>query len=249
MMRSKRTNSQAIRQDEGFAEGYDFYKLFWIFFVACILGVLLETVFCRIWYGTWMSRTGLIYGWFNPIYGFGAVLMTLCLRPFGRRSNGWLFVGGMLVGGAFEYVCSLLQEKMFGTVSWEYSSNPLNIGGRTSLSLMLAWGVLAILWLRWLLPQLSGQIERIPARVGVPLTWVLVAFMVFNMAMSAMAVGRQSLRREGIPPQSVLEQFFDQTYPDERLQEIYPSMRSAEAEAHQAMNHPEEGHASSQEQE
>ena len=226
-------NNKAPKQchAEPFAEGYDFYKLFWIFLVACILGVLMEMVFCRVWYGAWSSRTGLIYGWFNPVYGFGAVLMTLCLRPMGRRSTVWLFAGGMLVGGAFEYHCSLLQEKVFGTVSWEYSNNALNIGGRTSLSLMLAWGVLAIVWVRVLLPHLSNQIERIPLRVGVPLTWVLVAFMVFNMAMSAMAVGRQSLRQQGVPPQTTLEQFLDERYPDERLAAIYPSMRRAEPQS------------------
>ncbi|MFR1475096.1 MAG: putative ABC transporter permease [Hydrogeniiclostridium mannosilyticum] len=32
-----------------------------------------------------------------------------------------------------EYIFSWAQEKLFGTISWEYSNEALNINGRTSI--------------------------------------------------------------------------------------------------------------------
>ena len=34
-------------EEEGFADGCGFYKLFWLFFISAFLGDLVETVFCR----------------------------------------------------------------------------------------------------------------------------------------------------------------------------------------------------------
>lgn len=55
-----------------FAAGFGFYKLFWIFFIGCFLGVVIETIWCLITRGHYESRTGLIYGPLNLVYGFGA---------------------------------------------------------------------------------------------------------------------------------------------------------------------------------
>ena len=57
-----------------FAHGLNFYKLFWVFFLCCFLGVVIETIFCWIASGRLSQRTGLVWGPFNLIYGIGAVL-------------------------------------------------------------------------------------------------------------------------------------------------------------------------------
>ncbi|MEG1850039.1 MAG: hypothetical protein RR197_05725, partial [Oscillospiraceae bacterium] len=62
-----------------FASGLNLYKLFWVFFIGCFLGVVLETAWFLLTRFQLVNRTGLIYGPFNLIYGFGAVLMTLSL--------------------------------------------------------------------------------------------------------------------------------------------------------------------------
>ena len=58
----------------------------------------------------------------------------------------------MFLGGGFEYLCSLFQEKVFGTVSWDYSHQMFNIGGRTSLKYMIIWGVLALIVVKVIYP-------------------------------------------------------------------------------------------------
>ena len=61
------------RQEAHFAQGMTFYKLFWVFFIGCFAGVVLETIYCLIQRGHYESRVGLIYGPFNLVYGVGAL--------------------------------------------------------------------------------------------------------------------------------------------------------------------------------
>ena len=64
-----------------FARGLNFYKLFWVFFIGCFLGVVVETLFYLVTEFRFTNRTGLLYGPFNLVYGFGALLMTkMCIR-------------------------------------------------------------------------------------------------------------------------------------------------------------------------
>lgn len=209
-----------------FAHGMNFYKLFWVFFLCCFLGVVLETVFCFIVSGGQLSqRTGLVWGPFNLVYGCGAVLLTIVLKPLVAKSDRWTFIGGAVLGGAFEYFCSYLQEKVFGTVSWDYSDYPFNLNGRINLLYCLFWGVLALVWVKEVFPRLNGFIERhVPKAWGIALTWILAVFMLANSLVSGFAVLRQSERRAGIPATSAWQEAFDDRFPDDRLARIYPSM-------------------------
>ena len=223
---AQRENAET--KEPPFASGLNFYKLFWIFFIACFIGVVIETLWCLLTRHRLESRAGVIYGPFNPVYGFGAVLLTLCLHKLSRKRDLWIFLGSMVLGGAFEYICSLLQEMAFGMVSWEYSHTMFNIGGRTNLLYSFFWGVLGLLWVKDIFPFLSRTIERIPKKAGVILTWVLCIFMVFDMGISALASARQADRQKGIPSTNVITEFLDRHYPDSFMQKIYPNAMPAD---------------------
>lgn len=229
LVREEKHNQRIERDLAGvpghFAHGLNFYKLFWMFFICCFLGVVIETVFCLVTTGQLMQRTGLVWGPFNLIYGIGAVLLTICLRPLIGKSDRWIFIGGAVLGGAFEYLCSWLQEKILGTVSWDYSEYRFNLNGRINLLYCLFWGVLALVWIKEIYPRLNGWIERHVSRIyGVTLSWILVVFILLNTAVSGMAVFRQAQRYDGIPATSGWQQLMDEKYPDEKLAKIYPSM-------------------------
>ena len=215
-----------------FAHGVNFYKLFWVFFLCCFLGVVIETLFCFVASGGhWSQRTGLVWGPFNLIYGVGSVLLTVCLQPFIGKSDRWIFVGGAFIGGAFEYFCSWLQETVLGTVSWDYTDYPFNINGRINLLYCLFWGILALIWVKEVYPRINGFIERRVSKVyGVALTWVLVVFMVANSLTSGLAVLRQAQRYEGVPATAAWQRVLDEHYPDEKLARIYPSMTRVDGE-------------------
>ena len=208
-----------MKQKEVFAKGICFEKIFWIFIIGCVFGCLVEVLNHFIHYGNFVSRSGLIYGPLNPVYGFGVVIFVLFLSKI--KNPILIFIGGMLLGGGFEYVCSFVQEKVFGSISWDYSHQLFNIGGRTSLKYMLIWGVLALIFMKFIYPILSNLIEKIPVKIGRILTVILVVFVIFDAVISIIACLRQSERAMGEEASNKFEVFLDKHYPDERLNKIF----------------------------
>ena len=205
-----------------------FYKLFWVFFIGCFAGVVLETIYCLIQRGHYESRVGLIYGPFNLVYGIGALCLSGALYQFRNRGRAFSFVGGFVVGSVVEYACSWFQEVCFGSTSWDYSNMPYNLNGRICLLYSIFWGILGIFWIKDIYPRMAKWILKIPNKVGKPLTWVLLVFMVFNSVMTLFTSLRWTARREGIEPRNAFEAYLDEHYPDERMQKIFANAEFTE---------------------
>ena len=116
-----------------FAKGCDFYKIVMLFFVGAFLGDITETIFCRITAGVWMSRSSVVWGPFSIVWGLAIAMVTAMLYKYKDRSDGFLFWTGTFLGGAYEYLCSVFTELVFGKVFWDYSWMPFNLGGRINL--------------------------------------------------------------------------------------------------------------------
>ncbi|RHW01218.1 hypothetical protein DXA90_12350 [Clostridiaceae bacterium OF09-1] len=206
-----------------FAAGCCMQKLVWLFFIGCLLGDITETIFCRITAGVWMSRSSLVWGPFSIVWGFAIAAVTDLLYKYKDRSDRFLFLMGTALGGAYEYLCSVLSEMVFGTVFWDYSEIPFNLGGRINLLYCFFWGFAAVAWFKIFYPVISGWIEKLPICAGRILTWVIVVFMCCNMAASAMALIRSNERSQGIPATQSWQQTMDERFPDERMEKIYPN--------------------------
>lgn len=225
------TNAQidsAERRLRHFAQGKSFYKLFWVFFIGCFVGVIVERLWAFIRFGQIEPRVGLIYGPFNLVYGIGAWALTAALYQFRNRTRLLSFLGGAVIGSAVEYACSFFQEMVFGSVSWDYSNQPFNLNGRICLLYSIYWGVLGVIWIKDLYPRMAKAILKIPNRVGKPLTVALAVFMVFNTVMTGISVLRWAERREGVEPGNRVEVYFDEHYPDERMQKIFSNLEFTE---------------------
>ena len=206
-----------------FAAGCCMQKLVWLFFIGCLLGDITETIFCRITAGVWMSRSSLVWGPFSIVWGFAIAAVTDLLYKYKDRSDCFLFLMGTALGGAYEYLCSVLSEMVFGTVFWDYSEIPFNLGGRINLLYCFFWGFAAVAWFKIFYPVISGWIEKLPICAGRILTWVIVVFMCCNMAVSTMALIRSNERSQGIPATQSWQQTMDERFPDERMEKIYPN--------------------------
>ena len=197
--------------------------LLWLFVIGAFLGDMVETVFCRVTAGVWMSRSSLVWGPFSVVWGLALVLATVLLRQEKDRSDRYLFAFGTVMGGVYEYVCSAVTELLFGTVFWDYSKFKFNLGGRINLLFCFFWGIAAVLWLKLAYPALSRLIERLPMRAGKLLTWGMIVFMVLNAGISSLAMTRYTQRSAGIPAETALEQRLDERFPDARMERIYPN--------------------------
>lgn len=215
----------AVRKEKStvFAKGCGFYKLFWLFFIGSFLGAVIEIIFCKLTTQRWMSRSSLVWGQFSLVWGLGIGFFTALLYRYRDRRDGILFLLGTLLGGCYEYICSVFTEKVFGTVFWDYSHIPFNLGGRINLLYCFFWGIASVLWFKKAYPVLSKLIEKIPKKVGIAATWVLLAFMVVNAATSVAALVRYHARYEKLAPANAVESYIDRTYPDTRMKAIYPN--------------------------
>ncbi len=185
----------------------------------------METLYCRMVAGYWMSRTSVIYGTFSIVWGFGAVLITLLMQYLRHREDRYIFFAGMLLGGTYEYSCSVISEYFFGTTFWDYSDMTFNIGGRPNLLICVFWGVIEVFWVKICYPTLSRWIEKIHPIYGKILTWAIVVLMVADLALSGVVLLRYVERSQGHQVENLLDQFIDQTYSDEFIEGIWPNMR------------------------
>ena len=129
-----------------------------------------------------------------------------------------------VLGGAYEYICSVFTEIAFGKVFWEYSHMPLNLGGRINLLYCFFWGIAVVVWMKHIYPKFSNWIEKISVKIGKITIQVLVIFMCINMTVSSLALIRSTQREQSIEAETVWQRVMDERFPDERLAKIYPNM-------------------------
>lgn len=207
-----------------FARGMNLYKLGLILFIGSFAGVVIELLWCLVRHGYIESRSGLVWGPFNLLYGVGAAALSLCLYRWRNRGKWLSFLGGFAIGSAVEYACSWLMETLFGSKSWDYSNMAFHLNGRICLLYSIFWGLLGVIWIKDIYPRMAKWILKLPDRAGKILTWALVIFLAVNTAVSGLAVHRWSERTNGLPPSSALEELLDQRFPDERMQRVYANM-------------------------
>lgn len=182
-------------------------ELFWVFVIASVVGLIAETVVSYFADGRWESRAGFVWGPFSPIYGLGAVLMTMFLWPLERRPV-WLFICAAILGGAFEYFAGWFWETYYGIVAWSYQDQPFNIGGRTCLAIAMAWGAAGVLWFRFGYPPIKTAIAAIPTGIRRTLTTIMVIIVFTDVAFTFMAFGCWFDRLSGVPVTTDYQQFF-----------------------------------------
>lgn len=207
-----------------FARGICWDKVIWVFLICAFLGDIIETFYCGLVDGHWMNRSSVLYGPFSFVWGIGAVVLTVALRQMTEKSDRYIFIGGFLIGGTYEYMCSVFTEIVFGTVFWDYSDMPLNIGGRTNVLFCFFWGLLAVVWVKILYPPLNRLIERIPPLTGKVITWIIVLFMVCNGLLTAAAMVRYQTRADRPEADGAVEAFLDSQYDDAYMEARWPNM-------------------------
>lgn len=149
------------------------------FFLFGFLGWVWESIFCTIEDRKWANR-GFLYGPVCPIYGFGSLigflLYELVKASYLPTIKWWmLFALGFIVSMALEYPTSWVLERMFNARWWDYSKYPLNINGRTCIITSAAFGLSAILLMKYMIPFVDVKLSSLPAPVLNVLALALVS--------------------------------------------------------------------------
>lgn len=201
-------------------------SLFWLFLFGSIAGFILEGLWCILRKGAWESHPATVWGPFCIIYGFGAAAVYLISTVMTGKRPLLQFILFSVSGAMVEYFGSLLQETVFGSTSWDYSSHFMNIEGRVSLKMAAAWGVLGMIFVRLAFPLLVRVLEKMEDKFWRIGCLALSVFMAVNLLLSAAAVMRWKNRLAGnIPAANAFEQFLDETYGNNAMEKRYPNMK------------------------
>lgn len=141
-------------------------KYICLFMIYSILGWIYESILCTIKAGKWENR-GFLYGPACPIYGTGALAISIIVAKFSENGMElhpiFIFLIS-LIGSAFlEYATSWALEKAFHAMWWDYSRLPFNLNGRISLFTSIGFGVAGLLVTYIIVPFTEAFVNLIPA--------------------------------------------------------------------------------------
>jgi uncharacterized membrane protein len=211
------------------------YLGLWLFFIYGFAGVLLEMLYCWTieFKGVFESRTALLYLPINPLYGIGGVVISLVLLPVFDNPIVVFFLGA-LVGTILEYIASVVMEKAFHAVYWDYSKEFLNFQGRVCLKYAVLWGLLSLVLLYVFDVFNIHVLAQVPPAIGLPVLGFLVLITVLSIILTLMTFRRVRQRntylaakKAGEPaelPNPGWARLVDKLVPDAVLVNTFPRM-------------------------
>lgn len=175
---------------------YTVYQLLWLFLFYSFLGWLAETVLAALKRRRLLNR-GFLSAPFSPTYGLGALLFAIFL-PELREDPFFLFLLGMILATFLEFVTGVFLERIFHQKWWDYSGQPLNIGGYVCLPFSLIWGVFCVFIVKCFQPLVAHLIGYIPHIVGIVILVVLSIAMIADLYVTASAILKLNKRLEAM---------------------------------------------------
>ncbi len=147
------------------------------FFLFAFIGWCGECIYAYYVHHHWVNR-GFLNGPVCPIYGVGAMSVTLILAPLQLDSFALFLVGGLLCT-VLEYFTGLIMEKIWHLKWWDYSHVKFNIKGYVCLSASIAWGVLCVFLIRLIDPFIFYYMAKIPRNIVQ--TTVIILFIILTI--------------------------------------------------------------------
>ena len=150
------------------------FDLVLLFFAYSFLGWCIEVTLKYIQFHRFINR-GFLTGPICPIYGSGAVLISLAvgiLSPY-ESAYGTTFALSFLICGVVEYLTSYLMEKRFHARWWDYSGKPMNLHGRVWIGNLVLFGLGGVMIIHILNPLIEKLLQLLPDAVKTTAACVL----------------------------------------------------------------------------
>ncbi|WP_368285148.1 putative ABC transporter permease [Enorma massiliensis] len=202
-----------------------FYQYLIIFLVASVLGLILETIWMFVAYGVLESRVGLVWGPFSPLYGCGAVLLTVVLWRLRDQPTWMIFLISAGLGGILEQLAGWSMETVMHAWSWSYMHFPDHITQWVAWRFLIVWGLLGVAWCKVIMPELLYRIGEPTSRRQAVVVSFLTVFIALDIAMTVACFWRAGKREEGVPPQNVFEEYVDRHFGDEFIKGKFENLR------------------------
>jgi len=158
------------------------YEAVWIFLIYAFLGWCCEVAFAAVNKGKFVNR-GFLNGPVCPIYGFGMLIVVLCLWSL-RYKPFLLFLGSATLTTALEFVTGFVLERFFHDKWWDYSDMPFNVKGYICLKFTVLWGLAASFVIGAVHRFVYMLIVKTPFALGIVLLSVFSAAFITDFAVT-----------------------------------------------------------------
>lgn len=226
-MMETRTRSM-IDKKKMSSEEYETYitysKLFWLFLLGSVAGVIIEGVFCLIKKGHWESHVVSVFGAFNILYGFGAVIYYVGAVKLREKYILVRVLSMTIMATIMELSGGLLLRYGLGMRAWNYDHNFLNYKGIICLSFSMAWGIVAYLMCK-VYPYINRLLDIFQGKYWKRASIVLSMIMVVDILFTCIFIVRWSERHYGIPSNSNFIKVIDIEAPDDWMQSRFIEWR------------------------
>lgn len=202
------------------------YQIVIIFVVGCMAGLLLEEIWMLITAGLTESRVGLIWGPFSPLYGSGAVLLTvICYQLHKHQANNLvIFLVSVMVGGSLEQLTGWGMQELFHSQSWTYAELPDAITQWVAWRFLGFWGLLGLVWCRVIMPRALYRIGEPTSKRQAIFVTLLTVYLVADIGMTVACLARKTNRDMGIPAHNAFEEWVDAHYNDQFVSDRFQNM-------------------------
>ncbi len=160
---------------------YSFFLFFSLFLIYSFMGWLIEILAALINNHKFINR-GFLIGPIIPIWGAGAMMITLFVRP--SDSPFSLIVSSAFIGTFLEYVVNYAMEKLFKARWWDYSNLPFNIEGRVWLGSSLLFGFGGFFLIQYFNPFFESVLLSVNKTILCVVSFWLLILMVIDVCVS-----------------------------------------------------------------
>lgn len=203
-----------------------FKKIVIIFLISSFLGACYEEVLNFIINKTWVSRQTVLYGPFNPVYGFGIILLIALLSKKKNKNFFRLWLYSSIIGGLFEYSYGFIVHLLFGICFWDYSNYFLNLNGYTTIPYIIGWGFLGAILIKYIYPWLNPKLEKMTSKLN-NILFILITILLFlDLLITFLTLTRLNLRKYNIKPLTSIGKLIDKVYPEKVIIKHIPLIKS-----------------------
>ena len=173
-------------------------ELIVLFFCYSVAGWCMEVVLKYIQFHRFINR-GFLIGPYCPIYGSGAVVVTVLVGGLiGNASYIVTFLASFVLCGVLEYFVSWYMEKMFHARWWDYSQKPMNLHGRIWIGNLVLFGIGGVAIVKLIDPVLMKWIHAIPQWILYTLSGAIVMLMIWDNIVSHIAFNLVKKEIDGV---------------------------------------------------
>lgn len=207
-----------------------FQTYFLLFIFYSVLGWIMEVILVGIKSKKFVDR-GFLVGPYCPIYGCGALFITILLQNYSDNIF-ILFVLGMIICALLEYITGFLLEKIFKARWWDYSTKKFNINGRICLNTMIPFGLLGVVIMKIINPALFTVFNNMNTEsLNIITIILLIIYLVDNVIsvsiLASVRKGSKLLDKDSTEEMSKLvrDKLLDMGWGHKRLSKAFPEAK------------------------